>query len=119
MTINIYTKDLPNIFIHNNNTIIIHKNQKITQGIEIKDRINNKIQIIKEPNNNIVKNVNNLTIKGENELQKSNKHIKNNSLIKLKKIVDKNSLCKYTFTSSNITNSSITLGLKNNSSKSF
>ena len=112
----IYTKDLPNIFIHNNNTIIIHKNQKITQGIEIKDRINNKIQIIKEPNNNIVKNVNNLTIKGENELQKSNKHIKNNSLIKLKKIVDKNSLCKYTFTSSNITNSSITLGLKNKNS---
>ena len=119
----IYTKDLPNIFIQNNNTIIIQKNQKITQGIEINNKANDdKIQEAKGPEEqkepkeqkyNLITNVNNLTNKENNEIQRSKKHIKNNSLIKMKKIVDKNSLYKYTFSTSHATSSSITIGVKN------
>ena len=104
----IYTKDLPNILIQNNNKNIITKNKKTKYGIEMKNKINKKIQKIKEANQNsikIINNINNISNKDENELQ-SSKHIKNNSIIKKKKIIDKNSLYKGAFTSTNATNSS-------------
>ena len=109
----IYTKDLPNILIqnnsnNNNNKNIIRKNKKTKYGIEMKNKINKKIQKIKESNQNsinIINNINNISNKDENEFQ-SSKHIKNNSIIKKKKIIDKNSLYKGAFTSTNVTNSS-------------
>ena len=109
----IYTKDLPNILIqnnsnNNNNKNIIKKNKKTKYGIEMKNKINKKIQKIKESNQNsinIINNINNISNKDENEFQ-SSKDIKNNSIIKKKKIIDKNSLYKGAFTSTNVTNSS-------------
>jgi hypothetical protein len=97
----IYICDLPNILAQNNTNNITQKNNKI----------NRKPSGKKESNHNSVKAFNRNTNKEEIEFQPS-KHIRNNSLIKRKKIADKNNLYKNALTSTNATNSSSILSKK-------
>ena len=94
----IYICDLPNILVQNNNS-----NKNIQN--------NKKPSSKKESNNNSVKAFNRNTNKEEIEFQPK-KHIRNNSLIKRKKIADKNNLYKNALTSTNATNSSSILSKK-------
>ena len=94
----IYISDLPNILVQNNNS------NKNTQN-------NKKPSGKKDSNHNSVKAFNRNSNKEEIEFQPK-KHIRNNSLIKRKKIADKNNLYKNALTSTNATNSSSILSKK-------
>ena len=94
----IYICDLQNILVQNNNSNKSPQNNKKPSGK-------------KESNQNSVKAFNRNTNKEEIEFQPK-KHIRNNSLIKRKKIADKNNLYKNALTSTNATNSSSILSKK-------
>ena len=96
----IYICDLPNILLQNSNNNNTQKN-----------KINKKQSGKKESNYNSVKAFNRNINKEEIGFQPT-KHIRNNSLIKRKKIADKNNLYKNALTSTNATNSSSILSKK-------
>ena len=101
----LYICDLPNILAQSNT------NTNNTNNTTQKNKINKKPSGKKESNHNSVKAFNRNTNKEEIEFQPT-KHIRNNSLIKRKKIADKNNLYKNALTSTNATNSSSILSKK-------
>ena len=103
----LYICDLPNILAQSNTNTNTNNTNNTTQ----KNKINKKPSGKKESNHNSVKAFNRNTNKEEIEFQPT-KHIRNNSLIKRKKIADKNNLYKNALTSTNATNSSSILSKK-------